>query len=176
VLDYKDHENGPALLFRYLDPEADRFDHYLATNCHKLTTDQRLDILRQIAGAIRYAHSTRIIHRALGPQSILVSDAWGEDGRRPDEGARHASARGSTRNQTGVNAAWLLDRLFITPGSPSRKRAAPCWDGRARLGRCELGLDSCRLAGVRAVSRFVALAARPSPATSPSGRGWPKAR
>ena len=74
VLDYKDHENGPALLFRYLDPEAVRFDHYLATNCHKLTTDQRLDMLRQIADAIRYAHSKRVIHRALGPQSILVSE------------------------------------------------------------------------------------------------------
>lgn len=75
VLDYKDHEHGPALLFRYLDPNAVRFDHYLAANCHKLSTDQRLDFLRQIADAIRYAHSKRVIHRALGPQSILVSDA-----------------------------------------------------------------------------------------------------
>lgn len=75
VLDYKDHEHGPALLFRYLDPNAVRFDHFLATNCHKLTTGQRLDMLRQIADAIRYAHSKRVIHRALGPQSILVSDA-----------------------------------------------------------------------------------------------------
>jgi serine/threonine protein kinase len=73
VLDYKDHENGPALLFRYLDPHAIRLDHYLATNCHKLTTEQRIDMLRQIADAIRYAHSKRIIHRSLGPQSILVS-------------------------------------------------------------------------------------------------------
>ena len=75
VLDYKEHENGPALLFRYLDPNAVRFDHYLATNGHKLTTDQRLDLLRQIADAIRYAHRKRVIHRALSPQSILVTDA-----------------------------------------------------------------------------------------------------
>ena len=75
VLDYKEHELGPALLFRYLDPNAVRFDHYLATNCHKLTTEQRLSILRQIADAIRYAHRKRVIHRALGPQSILVTDA-----------------------------------------------------------------------------------------------------
>ncbi|QGJ70863.1 BREX system serine/threonine kinase PglW [Planctomycetales bacterium 10988] len=75
VLDYKEHELGPALLFRYLDPEASQFDHYLATNCHKLTTEQRLDMLRQIADAIRYAHRKRVTHRALGPQSILVTDA-----------------------------------------------------------------------------------------------------
>src|SRR6516162_5892378 len=75
VLDYKEHENGPALLFRYLDPNAVRFDHYLASNCEKLSPGQRLEMLRQIADAIRYAHRKRVIHRSLGPQSILVTDA-----------------------------------------------------------------------------------------------------
>ena len=75
VLDYKEHENGPALFFRYLDPNTIRFDQYLATNAHKLTTDQRLDLLRQVADAVRYAHRKRVIHRALSPQSILVTDA-----------------------------------------------------------------------------------------------------
>lgn len=75
VLDYKEHENGPALLFRYVDPNAVRFDHFLATHGHKLETGQRLDLLRQLADAIRYAHRKRVIHRSLGPQSILVSDA-----------------------------------------------------------------------------------------------------
>ena len=75
VLDYKDHEFGPALLFRYTDPRAERFDHYLARKGQQLTTDERLSLLRQIADAIRYAHRKRIIHRALGPQSILVTDA-----------------------------------------------------------------------------------------------------
>ncbi len=75
VLDYKEHELGPALLFRYLDPNAVRFDHFLATHGHKLQTSQRLELLRQIADAIRYAHRKRVIHRSLGPQSILVSDA-----------------------------------------------------------------------------------------------------
>jgi serine/threonine protein kinase len=75
VLDYKEHENGPALLFRYLDPHAVRFDQYLATHAHKLTADRRLDLLRQVADAIRYAHRKRVIHRALSPQSILVTDA-----------------------------------------------------------------------------------------------------
>ncbi len=75
VLDYKEHELGPALLFHYPDPDAVRLDHFLAANGQKLTTDQRIAILRQIADAIRYAHRKRVIHRALGPQSILVTDA-----------------------------------------------------------------------------------------------------
>ena len=73
VLDYKEHELGPALLFQCRDPSAVRFDHYLATHGHKLDTGQRLDLLRHIADAIRYAHRKRVIHRSLGPQSILVS-------------------------------------------------------------------------------------------------------
>ena len=72
VTEYKEHEFGPALLFRYLDPQAIRFDHYLATQGHKLTTEHRLKLLRQIADSIRYAHRKRVVHRALSPQSILV--------------------------------------------------------------------------------------------------------
>jgi len=75
VLDYKEHEHGPALLFRYTDPAAIRFDHFLATHARRLNTTQRLTLLRQLADAIRHAHSKRVIHRSLGPQSILVSDA-----------------------------------------------------------------------------------------------------
>lgn len=74
VSDFKEHEYGPALLFDYPDPSAIRFDHFLATQGTTLTTGQRLDMLRQVADAIRYAHRKRIIHRALCPQSILVSD------------------------------------------------------------------------------------------------------
>jgi len=75
VLDYKDHELGPTLLFRYTDPNAERLDHYLARKGNQLSTDERLNLLRQIADAVRYAHRKRVIHRALGPQSILVTDA-----------------------------------------------------------------------------------------------------
>ena len=75
VLDYKDHEVGPTLLFRYTDPQAERLDHYLARKANQLTTDERIELLRQIADAIRYAHRKRVIHRALCPQSILVTEA-----------------------------------------------------------------------------------------------------
>jgi serine/threonine protein kinase len=73
--EYKDHENGPAILFDISDPVPIRFDHFLAMQGHKLESSQRLEMLRQLADAIRYAHRKRVIHRSLGPQSILVSDA-----------------------------------------------------------------------------------------------------
>lgn len=71
--DYKDHEFGPALLFAY-EPRAMRLDHYLATRGPALTPGTRLELLRQVADAVRYAHSKRVVHRALAPQSVLVMD------------------------------------------------------------------------------------------------------
>lgn len=67
-----EHELGPALIFED-DPLAIRLDHYLLQMRDKLSTDARLDLLRQIAEVIRYAHDKRIVHRALCPQSILVT-------------------------------------------------------------------------------------------------------
>jgi serine/threonine protein kinase len=71
--DYKEHEFGPALLFAY-EPGAMRLDHYLATRGAKLSPGTRLELVRQAADAVRYAHSKRVIHRALAPQSVLVMD------------------------------------------------------------------------------------------------------
>ncbi len=69
---FTEHELGPALIFEH-DPSALRLDHYLAQNQQRITVDQRLDILRQIAEVMRFAHEKRIIHRALCPQSILIT-------------------------------------------------------------------------------------------------------
>jgi len=96
VTEYKEHELGPALLFRYLDPEAIQFDHYLATHCHRLSTEQRLKFLRQIADAVRYAHKRRVIHRALSPQSILLMK---------DEGGRARAEQERTSGAMEVREA-----------------------------------------------------------------------
>lgn len=74
VNDYKDTELGPALIFDH-DPKAVRLDHLLREKGHTLTITQRLQWIRDIAETLKYAHAKRLYHRALGPQSILVSDA-----------------------------------------------------------------------------------------------------
>jgi len=70
---FTEHELGPALIFRH-DPNAIRLDHFLAQYGDRLNVDTRLSLLRQIAEALRYAHEKRIVHRALSPQSILVTE------------------------------------------------------------------------------------------------------
>jgi len=71
VKDYKETELGPALIFDH-DPKAMRLDHLLRDHGKGLSVTQRLQLVRDIAETLKYAHSRRLYHRALGPQSILV--------------------------------------------------------------------------------------------------------
>ena len=74
--DYKDTELGPALLFEH-DPAAIRLDHLIRDRGQALNVDQRLQLVRNLAEALQYAHSKRLYHRALGPQSVLVREEGG---------------------------------------------------------------------------------------------------
>jgi serine/threonine protein kinase len=73
VLDYRDTDRGPALIFEH-DPEALRLDHFVRERGTQLGAMVRLDILRQIAEALQYAHEKRLYHRSLSPACVLVSD------------------------------------------------------------------------------------------------------
>jgi serine/threonine protein kinase len=74
---FTEHELGPALLFEH-DPLTMRLDHYLAQRKDKLSVETQLDLMRQIAEVIRYAHDKKVVHRGLCPQSILVTN-FGSD-------------------------------------------------------------------------------------------------
>jgi serine/threonine protein kinase len=68
-----EHDLGPALVLDY-DPQAVRLDHFLSQRQEPLSIDVQLDLMRQIAESIRFAHEQRVIHRGLNPRSILVSE------------------------------------------------------------------------------------------------------
>src|SRR6516162_2182050 len=71
--DFRETELGPALVFEH-DPEALRFDRFLARRLKDLSVDDRLGLLRQLSKAIAYAHGKRLYHRGLALQNILVRD------------------------------------------------------------------------------------------------------
>ena len=73
VLDYREAELGPALVFEH-DAKAARFDRYLGQQHSSLALDQRLRLIRQLGEAMAYAHGKRLYHRGLAPQSIIVRD------------------------------------------------------------------------------------------------------
>ncbi|MER6499615.1 protein kinase [Streptomyces sp. NPDC001455] len=76
----RQYQGGPAILFRHRHTDL-RLDAYLDAYGGKLTPEIRLDLVRQLAEALRYAHSRSLYHRALAARSVYVSA--NEDGSDP---------------------------------------------------------------------------------------------
>ncbi|WP_308257641.1 BREX system serine/threonine kinase PglW [Pseudonocardia lacus] len=68
----REHQGGPAILFRHEKTDL-RLDSFLAVHGERLTPETRLDMVRQLAEAVRYAHSRSLYHRALAARSVYVS-------------------------------------------------------------------------------------------------------
>lgn len=68
----REHQGGPAILFRHRHSDL-RLDSYLAVHGARLTPEIRLDLVRQLAEALRYAHQRSLYHRALAARSVYVS-------------------------------------------------------------------------------------------------------
>lgn len=77
VLDYREAEMGPALVFEH-DPASVRLDRYLVERNQNLSLTARLGLVRQLAEAMAFAHSKRLFHRGLAPQNILVRNPESE--------------------------------------------------------------------------------------------------
>lgn len=80
AVEIKTHQGGPAILFRHRAADL-RLDSYLAVYEDVLTPELRLELVRQLAEALRYAHSRSLYHRALAARSVYVSAK--EDGSAP---------------------------------------------------------------------------------------------
>ncbi|MFJ9107161.1 BREX system serine/threonine kinase PglW [Streptomyces sp. NPDC102283] len=72
AVEFREHQGGPAILFRHRHTDL-RLDQYLDTYGGKLTPETRLDLVRQLAEAVRYAHNRSLYHRALAARSVYVS-------------------------------------------------------------------------------------------------------
>ncbi|WP_313895982.1 BREX system serine/threonine kinase PglW [Streptomyces sp. YIM 98790] len=76
----REHRGGPAILFRHRESDL-RLDAYLDAYGGRLTADDRLNLVRQLGEAVRYAHNRSLYHRALAARSVYVSAK--EDGSDP---------------------------------------------------------------------------------------------
>lgn len=129
---YTQHALGPALVFDRR-PGSQRLDHFLREHGQRLTVDQRLGLLRQIAETLRYAHEKRLVHRALAPQSMLVVDPgtlfpriqiynWQVAARVPAAGATTSAGASATSHLEDLveEAAWV----YLAPESLSERSGA----------------------------------------------------
>ncbi|MFJ3665536.1 BREX system serine/threonine kinase PglW [Streptomyces sp. NPDC090106] len=76
----REHQGGPAILFRHREADL-QLDAYLDAYGGRLTPGVRLDLVRQLVEAVRYAHNRSLYHRALSARSVYVSTR--EDGSDP---------------------------------------------------------------------------------------------
>ncbi len=115
---YTEHDLGPAVLFRH-EPGEIRLDHFLKQRGADLPLHLRIDFVRQIADAVRYAHGRRVIHRALSPQSILVT---GTDSAQPQLKIFNWQAGrmvgGTSQSSMGTSVSlhiedWLEDASYV---------------------------------------------------------------
>lgn len=69
--DIVEDDLGSGLVFPY-DPDDQRLDLWLADNSAKLDVRAQVDLLRQLAEAVHYAHSNGVVHRGLNPTAVFV--------------------------------------------------------------------------------------------------------
>jgi serine/threonine protein kinase len=87
IEEYVEHDLGPALVLG-IAPDCPTLDAWLATHGSKLTLIDRLQMLREIVDAVRYAHSHGLVHRGLSPRSIFLPESGA-----PRIGGWHTGAR-----------------------------------------------------------------------------------
>lgn len=105
ALDIHEHELGPAVVYER-DPSEIRLDQFLDQRSGQLGLYDRLQLIRDLAETVAYAHGRHFAHRALSPRSVLVTrpgDAeqrfkicnWQTGSRESTSGTLSATIRGT---------------------------------------------------------------------------------
>jgi serine/threonine protein kinase len=103
----KDAKMGWCLLLEYIEGET--LDAFLRRRKdHRLPPAEALDLVRQVAEALRYVHARGIIHRDLKPQNVMV---------RKDDGRAVLMDFGIGK-WTGDNATQALTMSGMRVGTP----------------------------------------------------------
>lgn len=122
VLDLKDSDRGPALVFEH-DPNARRLDLVLRERGNALSVETRLRFIRRLAETLKYAHEKRLYHRSLSPQSVLVRDRESASPRLQIMNWHNAAREGSLSGSAPVTTGTLhpddyvedLAKVYMAP-------------------------------------------------------------
>lgn len=119
--DLVEHELGAGLVFPY-DKHDQRLDLWLADQRGELALTDQIELVRQLAEALQYAHSNGVVHRGLNPQAVTV----------------HPTRRGPQLRigdwQVAGTSDDAGDSVLATQGSATRIFGALDSRGRAQAG------------------------------------------
>ena len=113
--DIVDDQLGAGLVFPY-DAKARRLDLWLADSTETTTLADQVGLIRQLAEALHYVHGNHVVHRALNPTAITVSE--GRDGR-VDLQVGDWQVAGVTDDADSQLQTGTATRIFGRLGSPN---------------------------------------------------------
>ena len=74
--DMVENDLGVGLVYP-VDDQFQRLDLWLADQVGRISLDDQLSLIRQVAEAVSYAHQNRVVHRGLTPHAVLVRPRTG---------------------------------------------------------------------------------------------------
>ncbi|QSB05152.1 BREX system serine/threonine kinase PglW [Natronoglycomyces albus] len=114
---------GPAVVFEH-GRSWQRLNQYMATGGEWLPLETRVEMIRQLADALRHAHGQRLYHRALAANSVWVEvdgqyprlriADWQGAARRGRDQAGHTTSWGKVAPHIGAAAG-----TYIAPEAPN---------------------------------------------------------
>jgi serine/threonine protein kinase len=120
-IDIVDGDLGVGLVYPR-DERYQRLDLWLAGTSTGISVGDQLDVLRQVADAVLYAHSNRVVHRGLSPHAVWIR-------RRDADGKIHVlvgdwQLAGSTGADSLTGSSGGITGLFGTGEQAERLAAA----------------------------------------------------
>ncbi len=115
-------EVGPALVYD-LRPGTQRLDHFIESDLPALPIEARLELVREIAEAVQYAHQQKVHHRAISPWTIDMvpqGDRTSPILRDWQTGSHAAETRAPTRMtlHTGLEAGLIVNERASVYAAP----------------------------------------------------------
>ena len=131
--DMVDSELGVGLVYP-LDDRYQRLDLWLADNAASVPATVQIDLLRQVAEAVKYAHESRIVHRGLTPHAVSVRPL-AESGVRVLVGDWQSAGAVPGPSLTGLQSNGVTGLMGTTDGT--RSAAGPA-SGLMRPGAVDV--------------------------------------
>ena len=121
IYDFAEHEGRPYLVMKYIEGETLK----ARLKRGSISTEETLNIVRAIGGALDYAHRQGVLHRDVKPSNVLLAN----------DGNIYLADYGLARIAQSTDASLTTDQVIGTPQymSPEQATGSDGLDGRTDI-------------------------------------------